>query len=165
MADCPGVSAYPSLMGWSSRLYTVEKALFPCRELLSEKGKSHGNIPWKTVVLTQPTNSASSFYDQYCLMLPYIWGSVVKNVPVKQESQEIQVDPWVGRSPGEGNGNPLQCSCQDKPMDRGARWTAAYGVSKRRTGLSDWATFLLPYTPEMKLMNNTHIPKKISTLS
>ena len=28
--------------------------------------------------------------------------------------------PWLGRSPGEGNGNPLQCSCLENPMDRGA---------------------------------------------
>jgi hypothetical protein len=33
------------------------------------------------------------------------------------------VDPWIGRSPGEGNGNPLQYSCLENPMDRGA-WQA-----------------------------------------
>ena len=32
-------------------------------------------------------------------------------------------DPWMGRSPGEGNGNPLQYSCQKNPKDRGA-WQA-----------------------------------------
>ena len=35
--------------------------------------------------------------------------------------------PGLGRSPGEGNGNPLQCSCLGSPMDRGA-WPA--GVAK-----------------------------------
>ena len=32
------------------------------------------------------------------------------------------VDPWLGRSPGEGSGYPLQCSCLESPMDRGALW-------------------------------------------
>ena len=36
---------------------------------------------------------------------------------------------------GEGNGNPLQCSCLDNPRDRGAWWAAVYGVAKSRTRL------------------------------
>ena len=41
--------------------------------------------------------------------------------------------PGSGRSPGEGNGNPLQYSCQGNPMDRGAWWTTVPGVAKSRT--------------------------------
>ena len=37
----------------------------------------------------------------------------------------------LGRSPGEGNGNPLQYSCLDKPMDRGALWATVHGVTKQ----------------------------------
>ena len=36
---------------------------------------------------------------------------------------------------GEGNGNPLQCSCLENPRDRGAWWAAVYGVAKSRTQL------------------------------
>ena len=36
---------------------------------------------------------------------------------------------------GEGNGNPLQCSCLENPRDRGARWAAIYGVAQSRTRL------------------------------
>ena len=36
---------------------------------------------------------------------------------------------------GEGNGNPLQCSCLENPRDRGAWWAAAYGVTQSRTQL------------------------------
>ena len=36
---------------------------------------------------------------------------------------------------GEGNGNPLQCSCLENPRDRGAWWAAVYGVTQSRTGL------------------------------
>ena len=38
-----------------------------------------------------------------------------------------------GRSPGEGNGNPLQCSRLENPMNRGARQAAVHGVAKSRT--------------------------------
>ena len=42
-----------------------------------------------------------------------------------------------GRSPGEGNGNPLQYSCLENPMDREAWQTTVRGVTKSWTGLSD----------------------------
>ena len=38
--------------------------------------------------------------------------------------------PGSGRSPGEGNGNPLQCSCLGNPIDRGAWQAAVHGVTK-----------------------------------
>ena len=44
--------------------------------------------------------------------------------------------PGSGRSPGEGNGNPLQYSCLRNPMDRGARWATVHGVAKSRTRLT-----------------------------
>ena len=44
--------------------------------------------------------------------------------------------PGPGRSPGEGNGNPLQYSCLENPMDRGARQATFHGVAKSRTRLS-----------------------------
>ena len=39
--------------------------------------------------------------------------------------------PGSERSPGEGNGNPLQYSCLENPMDRGAWWATVHGVTKR----------------------------------
>ena len=45
--------------------------------------------------------------------------------------------PESGRSPGEGNGNPLQYSCLENPMDRGAWQVAVHGVAKSWTRLSD----------------------------
>ena len=46
--------------------------------------------------------------------------------------------PGLGRSPGEGNGNPLQYSCLENPMDRGAWWTTVHRVAKSQTRLSDF---------------------------
>ena len=46
---------------------------------------------------------------------------------------------------GEGNGTPLQYSCLENPMDRGAWWAAVHGVAKSRTRLSDF-TFTFHFT-------------------
>ena len=46
--------------------------------------------------------------------------------------------PGSGRSPGGGNGNPLQHSCLENPMDRGAWQATVHGVAKSQTWLSDW---------------------------
>ena len=43
----------------------------------------------------------------------------------------------LGRSPGEGNGYPLQYSCLENSMDKGAWWATVYGVAKSRIQLSD----------------------------
>ena len=45
---------------------------------------------------------------------------------------------------GEGNGNPLQCSCQENPRDRGAWWAAVYGVTQSRTRLKRLSS--MPYS-------------------
>ena len=46
--------------------------------------------------------------------------------------------PGSGRFPGEGNGNPLQYSCLENPMDRGTWWATVHGVAKSWTRLSDF---------------------------
>ena len=45
--------------------------------------------------------------------------------------------PGLGRSPEGGHGNPLQYSCLENPVDRGALWATVHGVAKSRTQLSD----------------------------
>ena len=49
-------------------------------------------------------------------------------------------DPWVGRSPGEGHGNSLQCSCLENPMKRGAWWAIVHSVRKSWTQLKQLKT-------------------------
>ena len=46
--------------------------------------------------------------------------------------------PGLGRSPGKGNGNPLQYSCLENPMDGEAWWAIVHGIAKSRTQLSDF---------------------------
>ena len=57
-------------------------------------------------------------------------GFLVKNSPAMQETQI-----W---SPGEGKDSPLQYSCLENPMDRGAQWATVHEVAKSWTRLSDW---------------------------
>ena len=64
-------------------------------------------------------------------------GSVLKNPPITAGDQGSV--PGSGRSPGEGNGNPLQDPCLRNRMDRGARWATVYGVTKSQTRLSTHA--------------------------
>ena len=50
---------------------------------------------------------------------------------------DLGLIPGSGRSPGEGNGNPLQYSCLENPMDGGVWWATVHGVAKSRKRLSD----------------------------
>ena len=59
---------------------------------------------------------------------------VVKNPPAKAgDGRDEGSIPGSGRSPGEGNGNPLQDSCLENSMDRGAWWAIVHGVTKSQT--------------------------------
>ena len=64
----------------------------------------------------------------------FLGGSVVKNPPVN--AGDVGSVPGEGRSPGGGNGNPLQYSCLENPMDRGAWRATVHGVTKSWTHLS-----------------------------
>ena len=67
-------------------------------------------------------------------------GSVVKNLPANAGGVgDPGSIPGLGRSPGGGNGNLLQYSCLENPMDRGAWQATVHGVPKSQTLLSDWA--------------------------
>ena len=56
--------------------------------------------------------------------------------------------PGLGRSPGQGNGSPLQYSCLENPMDRGAWPATVHGVAKSQTWLSDFTS--LHFTSHVK---------------
>ena len=62
-------------------------------------------------------------------------GSAVKNLPAN--AGDVGSTPGPGRSPGEGNDNPLQYSCLGNPMDRGAWWATVPGVAKSQRRLSN----------------------------
>ena len=58
----------------------------------------------------------------------------VKNPPANAgDIRDVSSIPGLGRSPGGGRGNPLQCSCLENPMARGAWWAAVRGVAESDT--------------------------------
>ena len=63
---------------------------------------------------------------------------MVKNLPANAgDTRDADSVPGSGRFPGEGNDNPLQFSCLENSMDRGACQATVHGVAKSQTQLSD----------------------------
>ena len=63
---------------------------------------------------------------------------VLKNLPVNAgDTRDTGLIPGSGRSPGEGNGYPLQYSCLENSTDRGAWWATVHETAKGQTQLSD----------------------------
>ena len=96
--------------------HAVEKEMATTPVLLP--GKSHG---WRSLVGCSP------------------WGH-----------KESDMTEWLSfhfslSSTGEGNGNPLQCSCLENPRDRGAWWAAVYGVAQSRTRLKRLSSSSMAY--------------------
>ena len=61
---------------------------------------------------------------------------MVKNLPANAGDIERHTfNPWVGKIPWRRAGNPLQYSCLENPLDRGAWWAMVYRVTKSQTQL------------------------------
>ena len=70
---------------------------------------------------------------------------VVKNVPANAgDIRDPSSIPGSERFPGRGHGNPLQCSCLEKSVDRGAGWATVHRVAKSRTRLKWLSTHTHP---------------------
>ena len=98
---------------------------------------------------------------QPCLMFKWekrVWGIdsnptwasqvalLVKNLPANAGyARDVGSIPGSGRFPGGGNGNPLQYSCLENSLYRGAWWATVLGVAKGQTQLSNWAHCVYTY--------------------
>ena len=82
---------------------------------------------------TKSKSSSVSFITILKQASSHFWGfpggSAVKNLPANVGNAGSI--PGLGRPPGEENGSPLQYSCLENPMDRGAWWAIIYRVAKR----------------------------------
>ena len=76
------------------------------------------------------------------------FGSVVKNLPAN--AGDMGLIPGLERYSGEGNGNPLQCSCLGNPMDRGPWWALVHG------GYKIVRHDLVTKQQQCKIIYNTH---------
>ena len=80
------------------------------------------------------------------LILDFPSGLVVKNPSAHAgDTGDVGLISGSGRSPGEGNGNPLWYSCLGNPMDRGAWWATVHGVAKESDTTETHYTTTTPY--------------------
>ena len=93
----------------------------PNRSPISDKPSRHSGTPELALDLQQGKGGFSC--------------SSVGKEPARNAGDQGLIPGW-GISPGEENGNPLQYSCLEKPMDRGAWWAKVHGVTKSQTRLS-----------------------------
>ena len=95
-------------------------------------------------------------------VLGFPGGSRVKNPPAN--TGDMGLIPGLGRSPGEGSGNPLQYSSLENPMDRGAWRAPVHGVTKSQTRLSNETTMypsnIISPFPIPLSSHNHHLPLK-----
>ena len=93
---------------------------------------------------------------------------VVKNLPANAgDIRDSGLIPGSGKSPGEGHGNPLQYSCLENPMDRGASWATIHRVAKSWTRLKCLSTHTCKALPIYKtrirwILNFSILPLTIS---
>ena len=77
---------------------------------------------------------------------------VLKNLPANAGDKRHAFNPWVGRSPGGGRGNPLQYSCLENPTDRGApRGYSPWGRKESDTTEATWHACTREYNIIMNL--------------
>ena len=78
---------------------------------------------------------------------------MVKNSPANAgDMRELGSIPGSERSPGEGNGNPLQYPCLENPIDRGARWAPVHEVAKSQTQLERFSMYACSYQKYFKVI-------------
>ena len=98
----------------------------------------------KMTVYPNFCHSPQTHHAPYIIILPvtqvsgFPGGSVVKNPPASAEdARDVSSISGSGRSPGVGNGNPLQYSCLGNPMDRGGWWAIVHRVTEV-SDMTEW---------------------------
>ena len=113
---------------WSGRSFgegNGNPLQYPCLENFMDRGA------WWAAVhgVTKSRTRLSDFHFHF---LFFFW---LRDKEFACNAGDTGLIPGSGRSFGEGNGNPLQCSCMENPRDRGAWWAAVYGVAQSQTRL------------------------------
>ena len=118
-------------------VWSRKKKLLYCFAM--QRGTQKLCVPtWENLVRSFTVNGSTVGLLRLGCMQGFPDGTVVKNPPANAgDTRETGLIPGSGRSPREGNGNPLQYSCLGNSMDRGAWWATVYGVAKSQTRLSD----------------------------
>ena len=139
---CSGFLSFSRLvMSDSLQPHGLQRARLPCPSLSPRVSSNSSPLSQGF----HPTNSILSWVIRVTYLsaeLTDLSGQtsqvapVVKHPPANAgDVRDVFLIPRLGRSPGEGNGSPLQCSCFRNSMDRGAWWTAVHEVAKSWTRL------------------------------
>ena len=110
-------------------------------KLIVRKSVQRGSLPRETRMLTKiKGNVHMELQDAKCTLLIirfYIFSGRSLSKGSACNAEDLGSIPELGRSPGKGNSYPLQYSCLENSMDRGAWWATLHGVAKSRTRLND----------------------------
>ena len=93
-------------------------------------------VRWMNLKPVTQSEVSQAEKNKYCILM-HFWGFSQSSVGKSSacNAADPGLIPGSGRSPGEGNGNPLQYSCLENPMDRGAWWATVHRTSRVRYGL------------------------------
>ena len=85
----------------------------------------------------------------------FLGGLVVRNPPANAgDARHVGLIPGSAGSPGEGNGNPLQYSCLENPMDRGAWWATVHRLPRYLISQLSWVSSLLTQPADLVSLYN-----------
>ena len=107
-------------------------------------------------VMNEELKSVTITHQMFLIALRERFGKIYHCFPGGTSDKELtcqcrrrkksRFDPWLGRFPGKGNGNPLQYSCLRNPMDTGAWWATVHRVTKSWTQLKWLSTYSVVYS-------------------
>ena len=114
----------------------------------------YNECPWYKIYSVRTFHTCGTVWKMPVGSWVFPNGSGVKNLSASEGDKRDSVsNPGWGRSPGGGNGNPLQYSCLESPMDWGAWWATIHGVTMSRTRLSTHTR------------THTHTPQEVLSFS
>ena len=119
------------------------------RFILSKTLRSETKAMENKCICQCPSSHTAYRYNNENSYAHFLWQSigfgttvvlVVMNPPANAGNiRDVCSIPGLGRSPGGGHGNPLQYSCLEDPIDRGAWWATAHGITKGQTQLKQFS--------------------------
>ena len=123
----------------------LEKGMLPTPLFLP--GDFHG---WGTWLLINLWGHREHLTLSLLLFMGFPGGASGKEPACQcRRHMRLRFNPGLGRSPGGGHGNPLQCSCLENPMDGGTWQATVHGVTKSRTQLKRLSRHARPYNPRV----------------